>query len=181
MEETRKYPVSNRFDFSIDKVTEDVENAYLSLPVSGLNFRVIDLPFSDKDRVREVLPFELDGIILGGTDRVIFDCVVLGSSDDKYQVLAVYIEKDSIREILARLKSFNLDPVFVNLYRASEYPEGFYPIPTFFAGNDRGQRQNITRRGRDESTHNKFKKRRIFIYAGHREDEEVPESGPPHS
>ena len=113
MEETREYPVSGRFDFSIDKAIENVENAYLSLPVSSLNFRVIDLPFSDKNRIREVLPFELDGIILDGTDRVVFDCVVLGNSGDKYQVLAVYIEKESIREILARLESFNLDPVFV--------------------------------------------------------------------
>jgi type II secretory pathway component PulL len=112
-EETGQYPVSGRFDFSIDEAPEDVGNAYLSLPVSALNFRVIDLPFSDKERIREVLPFELDGIILGGTDRVIFDCVVLGSSDDKYQVLAVYIEKEIIREILAKLKSFNIDPVLV--------------------------------------------------------------------
>jgi type II secretory pathway component PulL len=113
IEETRQYPVSGRFDFSIDKATENVENAYLSLPVSSLNFRVIDLPFLDRNRIREILPFELDGIILDGTDRVIFDCVVLGSSGDKYQVLAVYIEKDVVREILMRLKSFDLDPVFV--------------------------------------------------------------------
>lgn len=131
IEETAKYPVSNRFDFSIDKVTEDVENAYLSLPLSGLNFRVIDLPFSDKDRVREVLPFELDGIILGGTDRVIFDCVVLGSSDDKYEVLAVYIEKEGIREILARLKSFNLDPVFVTSIELRNILKDFTPSRLF--------------------------------------------------
>lgn len=131
IEETRKYPVSSRFDFPIDKVTEDVENAYLSLPVSGLNFRVIDLPFSDKDRVREVLPFELDGIILGGTDRVIFDCVVVGSSDDKYQVLAVYIEKDSIREILSKLKSFNLDPVFITSIELRNILTDFTPSGLF--------------------------------------------------
>jgi len=113
MEETKSFTVSNRFDFSIDKATEDVENAYLSLPLSRLNFRVIDLPFSDKNRIREVLPFELDGIILDGTDKVLFDCIALGNSGDKYQVLAVYIEKDVIREILTRLKSFNLDPAFV--------------------------------------------------------------------
>ena len=126
-EETGKYPVSDRFDFSIEKPAEEPENVYLSLPVSFLNFRLIDLPFSDKDRVREVLPFELDGIILGGTDRVLFDCVVLGSSDDKYQVLAVYIDKDSIRKILTKLKSFGLDPVFVSSIELRNILRDFMP------------------------------------------------------
>jgi type II secretory pathway component PulL len=131
IEETREYPVSGRSDFSIDKASEDVENAYLSLPLSGLNFRVIDLPFSDKNRIREVLPFELDGIILDGTDRVVFDCVVIGNSGDKYQVLAVYIEKESMREILAKLKSFNLDPVFVTSIEFRNVLKDFTPSGLF--------------------------------------------------
>ena len=32
--------------------------------------RVIDLPFSDRERIREVLPFELDGIILKSRYRI---------------------------------------------------------------------------------------------------------------
>ena len=62
----------------------------MSLPLSSLNFRVIDLPFSDKDRIREILPFELDGMILGGAEKVVFDDIIVGTSDNKYQVLAVY-------------------------------------------------------------------------------------------
>jgi type II secretory pathway component PulL len=131
MEETKTYPVSSRFDFSVDEAGEDIENAYLSLPVSSLNFRVIDLPFSDKNRIREILPFELDGIILGGTDTVIFDCVVLGNSGDKYQVLAVYIEKEDAREILARLKSFNLEPVFVTSIELRNILKDFSPSRLF--------------------------------------------------
>jgi len=111
--ETKKYPFSHKNDFSIDKVTEDIENAYLSLPLSSLNFRVIDLPFSDKDRIREVLPFELDGMILGGSDKVVFDDIIVGKSDNTYQVLAVYIDKKIISEILEKLKSHKIDPVSI--------------------------------------------------------------------
>ena len=113
LKETKKYPFSHKNDFSIDKVTEDIENAYLSLPISSLNFRVIELPFSDKDRIREVLPFELDGMILGGSDKVVFDDIVVGKSNNTYQVLAVYIEKKIIGEILEKLKSHNIDPVSI--------------------------------------------------------------------
>lgn len=113
IKENKKYPLSGKYDFSFDAVSDDVENAYLSLPVSSLNFRVIDLPFSDKDRIREVLPYELDGLILGGSDKVVFDHIIVGNSENTSQILAVYIEKNIIREILDKLKSHNLDPVFV--------------------------------------------------------------------
>ncbi len=113
IKDSKKYPMTEKHDFSIDRATEDIENAYLSLPLSSLNFRVIDLPFSDKDKVREVLPFELEGMILGGSDKVIFDNIILGASDNRYHVLAVYIDKTVIKDILEKLKSYNLDPEFI--------------------------------------------------------------------
>src|SRR4030042_512323 len=89
IKDSKRCPLSDSYNFSIDGMSEDIQNAYLSLPLSSLNFRVIDLPFSDKDKIREVLPFELDGMILGGSDKVVFDAIVIGTSGDKYQVLAV--------------------------------------------------------------------------------------------
>lgn len=111
--DSKKYPVTGKYGFSIDRAGEDIENAYLSLPLSSLNFRVIDLPFSDKDKIREVLPFELDGMILGGSDKVVFDDIIVGRSNDKNQVLAVYVEKTVLNNILGKLKSYNIDPEFI--------------------------------------------------------------------
>jgi len=113
IKDSKKYPLRDKYDFSIDGVNKDIENTYLSLPLSSLNFRVIDLPFSDKDKIREVLPFELDGMILGGSDKVVFDAIVIGTSGDKYQVLAVYVDKILIKKILENLKPCNLDPEFI--------------------------------------------------------------------
>jgi hypothetical protein len=113
IKENKKYPMPEKYDFSLDGMTEDMENTYLSLPLSSLNFRVIDLPFTDKDKIREVLPFELDGMILGGSDEVIFDDVILSTSGDTCRVLAVYVEKPVMKNILGKLKSYHIDPVFV--------------------------------------------------------------------
>ena len=114
LKEKKEYPLSEKYNFSIDAIPEDVEDTYLSLPLSLLNFRVIDLPFSNKDRIREILPFELDGMILGGQENVVIDSIVTGASDNKHQVLAVYLEKTVIRKILEKLKSFGAEPVFVS-------------------------------------------------------------------
>lgn len=106
-------PLSDTFDISIDTALGNAETTYLSLPVGSLNFRLIDLPFSDRERIREVLPFELDGMILGGTEAVILDAVIVGRTDDGYQVLAVYIEKNRIKTILEKLNAHGIDPACV--------------------------------------------------------------------
>ncbi len=111
--ETKRFPVTDRFQFALDESGEDVENAYVSLPASMLNFRIIELPFADKDKIRQTLPFELDGVILSGSDRVIFDDIIVGTTDKRYQVLAVYMEKTVIQQIFEKLKSYHMDPVFI--------------------------------------------------------------------
>ncbi|MBS1113402.1 MAG: ral secretion pathway protein [Nitrospirae bacterium] len=113
IKEQKEFPLSDSHDLPADAVSDNMETVYLSLPLSSLNFRVLDLPFSDKERVREVLPFELDGMILGGADGAIFDAVTVGKTENTYQVLAVYIEKNRLRDILAKLRVHGIDPVCI--------------------------------------------------------------------
>jgi type II secretory pathway component PulL len=141
LKEKKEYPLSDKHNFSIDAIPEDVEDTYLSLPLGSLNFRLIDLPFSDKDRIREILPFELDGMILGGQENVVIDSIVTGTSDNKHQVLAVYLEKTVMRKVLEKLKSFGAEPVFVTSIGLRPALKDFTPIkllsPTTPAEEDR--------------------------------------------
>jgi type II secretory pathway component PulL len=113
IKETRSFPIFNQYDFSFEPETGQIESAYVSLPAAWFNFRIIELPFSDKDKIRETLPFELDGVILGGSKAVIFDDVIVGKSDNAVQVLAIYIEKDLLKKVLDALRSHGIDPVHV--------------------------------------------------------------------
>jgi type II secretory pathway component PulL len=113
LRETKTYPLTAQYQFAPETVSEDVEHVYVSLPVSLLNYRVLDLPFSGKEKVRDVLPYELDGLVLDGIEHVLFDDIQLSSTQDTHKVLAVYIEKKTIRELLNTLKPMNIDPVFI--------------------------------------------------------------------
>jgi type II secretory pathway component PulL len=113
VKETRSFPISGQYDFSFEMETDQFESAYVSLPAAWFNFRIIELPFSDKDKIRETLPFELDSVILGGSKAVIFDNVIVGKSDNAVQVLAVYIEKDLLKKVLNALRSNGIEPVYV--------------------------------------------------------------------
>jgi hypothetical protein len=111
--EAKKIPGTDRHRFSLDGLPRDIDTAYVSLPLSSLNYRVIDVPFSDREKIREVLPLELDGMVLGGSDQIVSDNVILGSSANTYHVLAVYVDKALIRDILDNCRSYHVDPACI--------------------------------------------------------------------
>jgi len=89
---------------------DDIRDAYLSLPLSELDFRILELPLDDTDRIREVLPFELEGLVLGGTSGAVLDAMVLGKSGGQNLVLAVYVKKSTLRRYLDALGTLGVDP-----------------------------------------------------------------------
>jgi hypothetical protein len=98
------------YSFTLGSTVGEVEESFLSLPLGLLDFRILELPFSDAKKLRELLPFEIDGLILGGAGNVVFDAVVLGRKNEKYSVLVAYIENEKLRAILEKLKIAGFDP-----------------------------------------------------------------------
>jgi type II secretory pathway component PulL len=93
--------------------TRLVGEFYLSLPVKLLNFRVLRLPFSDREKLLKVVPFELEGLMLEGPENVVFDVTVLGPAGDAFDVLVTYVEKGLLRELLDKLSPVGIDPQVV--------------------------------------------------------------------
>lgn len=106
-------PIAEDGHFSLDIPAENKEETYLNLPLSLLNFRIMEFPFRDRERIREVLPFELDPLVLGGADRIVFDACILSEDKGKYRVLVVYIAKEILRKIVGRLKEYSLHPKMI--------------------------------------------------------------------
>jgi len=104
----------------VPPASDGYSETYLSLPLSLLNFRVLELPFSDEKKVREMLPFEIDGLILGGADTVVFDTYPLDGSEGKYKILLVYVLKDALRTHLNNLKLSGFDPKAVTSVELSD-------------------------------------------------------------
>lgn len=89
---------------------EGVEEAVVSLPLSAIGIRAIEIPIPDPERVREVLPFELEGLILKDTSEIVLDAVVLDDEGEKRRVLAVYLAKEKIGTLLKELEDRGIDP-----------------------------------------------------------------------
>jgi len=123
--ETKTYPLTEQYHFAPETIPEDIEHVYVSLPVSALNYRVLDLPFSNREKIRNVLPYELDGLALEGVEKMVVDDVLLSSTEDTQKVLAVYIEKKILREMLNTLKPMDIDPVFITSLELGEVVKDF--------------------------------------------------------
>jgi type II secretory pathway component PulL len=105
--------------------TTDVSEFTLSLPVELLNFRVLKLPFSDREKLQKVIPFELENLMMENAENVVFGATVLGTSGDNFDVLVTYIERGVLKEILANLSSVQIDPhVVTSLELQSGVREG---------------------------------------------------------
>jgi type II secretory pathway component PulL len=100
----------NHLSFVPDENATGIEETYLSLPLGLLNFRIVELPFSDMRKVMELLPFELDGLILGGTGDIVFDACLLDNENGRSKVLVAYLRKEVLRALLDNLRSYGVDP-----------------------------------------------------------------------
>ncbi|MFZ3136344.1 MAG: GspL/Epsl periplasmic domain-containing protein [Thermodesulfovibrionales bacterium] len=106
-------PIAEDGHFSLDIPAKNKEETYLSLPLSLLNFRIMEFPFQDRERIREVLPFELDPLVLGGSASIVFDACILSEDKGKHRVLVVYIAKEILRKIVGRLREYSLYPKMI--------------------------------------------------------------------
>ncbi len=82
----------------------------LSVPLALLTLREQDYPFSDKNKIRETIPYELEGIVLGDVSDYVIDHVVIESTDLKSRVLVACLEKAKLKSIIDMFSSAGLEP-----------------------------------------------------------------------
>lgn len=101
--ETIRASHTERGEISFESRPEGADALYVSLPPSMLSFRIVEFPFSDMKRIREVLPFELDTLMLGGSGGMVFDARILAERPGACTVLVVGIERDTLGRLLDSL------------------------------------------------------------------------------
>jgi type II secretory pathway component PulL len=87
-----------------------VADSFLSLPLSLLNFRMLRLPWAEPEKIRDTLPYELEGLVLGSPEDYVLDFAVLGEQDGGHGVLVACLEKKTLRGILEALAGAGMDP-----------------------------------------------------------------------
>jgi general secretion pathway protein L len=81
----------------------------LALPPSLLFLREMELPLSDRQKIREVLPLELKGEIAFATEELVFDALPL--EDGK--ILAIWGKRHDLAELIAVMTDKGVEPEIV--------------------------------------------------------------------
>jgi len=110
--DTRSVPIEVDLTSSLlDSLFEEKpDNLYLSLPLALLTLREQSFPFSDKEKIKDTIAYELEGTLLESIDSYSIDHVVTESFDDSSKVMAVCLEKTKLQEILGTFSAAGLDP-----------------------------------------------------------------------
>lgn len=122
----------------VKEIPAGVDEVYVTLHPGYLHLRMVEVPFADRRKINEVLPYELEGKLSVAVSEVMIDSVPLagapatGGSEagGKNRVLAVTIEKVFLRDLLDTLKALGLDPVWVGpaLFMAPHLMKELYGI-----------------------------------------------------
>jgi type II secretory pathway component PulL len=99
-----------------DKGYESFDKVYLGIPPSEISLRVLRLPFDEKKKIDEVLPFELGGTLPMDVEEAVFESILLGDGGDEgggARVLAIAVDKAVLSAYIDALSGVGLDPAWI--------------------------------------------------------------------
>jgi general secretion pathway protein L len=87
----------------------EVERIVLALPPAHLFMREMELPLTDRKKIRQVLPLELKGETAFATEELVFDALPLGDG----KILAIWGKRHELAEKIAAMTDKKMEPEIV--------------------------------------------------------------------
>ena len=113
---TASFALDAEMNFTLEEpLPEGLEGSCVSVPVDWLDFRMVEMDIQDAAAAREILPFELDGLLVGEPSSYVIEAIVPGAAGGTAEgasgkVLAVYMERKRLASLLEGLERAGLDP-----------------------------------------------------------------------
>ncbi|MDL1967202.1 MAG: PilN domain-containing protein [Deltaproteobacteria bacterium] len=138
--------LDNIISYSLDIITKkmDISDSVCiaSFPSDQISYRNIQVPFKNRKKIRQILPFELENILPFQVEHLVIDFDSL-TSGDRNNLIVAAVEKAGIQLYLNKLKSFNVNPKIITvggsasvlcLAKLADTPDNFLFVDT---GNEK--------------------------------------------
>ncbi|MDP2689102.1 MAG: type II secretion system protein GspL [Deltaproteobacteria bacterium] len=86
-------------------------SVFVCLPPSSVSMRVISVPMDKREKINEVLPFELSGVLSVDVGDVVMDNIPLGGG----RAIGVAIEKKTLAEYIDAFNALGADPAWIGV------------------------------------------------------------------
>ncbi len=87
-----------------------LDHVICALPGDRLSSRRLEFPFRDRRRLRQAVPFEVEGEIPFDIDQVFVDWEILSDDHVRATVNASIVQRRHVKELLAELREANCEP-----------------------------------------------------------------------
>jgi len=87
----------------------------LSLGCEFFSFRNLSLPFSDRKKIAQILPFELENISAGEAGSSLVDFLVSATDENETRVVAAAIEKELLTSFFSTFNNMGIDPDIIEI------------------------------------------------------------------
>lgn len=95
-----------------------IEKIYLAVSPKDIHFRVLKLPFAEREKIADIIPFQLEGMTIESMENIVFDFAVIDRAGDEYRVVVAFMYKQVLRRILDELAGFNIRPEVITSLEA---------------------------------------------------------------
>jgi len=101
----------------LEAIPVDGATCIVSLPASEMTFRNITVPFKNRKKIRQILPYELEPTLPVSIDQMSIDFLALqvAENGDESDILAACVENDRLTAYLDALGGSNLHPELVTI------------------------------------------------------------------
>lgn len=86
-------------------------DVFVSVPASSVILRAVDVPVGQRERINEILPFELSGTLSVDVEEAVVDNIPVGEG----RAIAVAVEKKVVSEYIGAFRASGADPVWVGV------------------------------------------------------------------
>ena len=86
------------------------DRVVVSLPGRSVSAHILTLPFSDRKKIEQTLPFEIEGMIPLPLGNILLADEVIEKGPDGTKILVLFTEKEILKSHLELLKQAGIDP-----------------------------------------------------------------------
>ncbi len=129
-----KSAISSLLTTANEKGFRKFEKVLVAIPPDEISMRILSIPFKDRKKIQDILPFELSGLLPHDVKETIVDAIPIGDG----KVITAALEKTRLKKYLEMLKEFGLDPYWLGstIFSMGKLLNGANKGTAAFVGNE---------------------------------------------
>ncbi len=129
-----KSAISSLLAAANEKGFREFEKVLVAIPPDEISMRILSIPFEDRKKIQDILPFELSGLLPHDVKEMIVDAIPIGDG----KVITAALEKTRLKKYLEMLKEFGLDPYWLGstIFSMGKLLNGANNGTAAFVGNE---------------------------------------------